>query len=487
MKPVRVRFAPSPTGYLHIGGARTAIFNWLLARHFGGSFLLRIEDTDRERSKAEYEEDILDALRWLGLEWDEEPLRQSTRRSYHREVVEELIERGAAYRDFLPPGETDRLKKEAQSGGRRIAFRGPDRDLDPAESLRRAEAGEPFAVRMKVPDHAVSYVDGVHGGVRVEPDAIDDFVLMRRDGTPTYMVAVVADDFEMGITHVIRGDDHISNTPKQILLYTALGWTPPAFAHVPLILGPDKKRLSKRHGATALTEYRRRGYLPEAMLSYLALLGWSPGDDRELLSREELIEAFSIEGINNRSAVFDERKLEWMNGQFLSLLPDEEIIRVLRQPVADRVAAGILPHGSGLHLPTAVRLLKTRSRFPLEILERGSYFFKDPEEYDPAAAKKRLKDPETPERLEGLADLYEKAENFDEATLETILREYAESLGIGGGKLIHATRIAVSGQGVGPGLFELLAALGRETVVRRMRKLADHLRRHGTPPTKGTE
>jgi len=485
MERVVVRFAPSPTGFLHIGGARTAIFNYLFARHHGGKFLLRIEDTDRERSKQEYEDDILDALRWLGIEWDEPPVRQSVRLSFHREAVEELVERGAAYRCFLTVDEAQKIKDEIMRQGGLVAFRSPDRYLDPKVAIDRAEKGETYAVRFRAPDETLEFRDTVHGIVRVEPETLDDFVIMRQDGTPTYQVAVVADDYEMGVTHVIRGDDHLSNTPKQILIYQALGWKPPEFTHVPLILGSDKKRLSKRHGATALSEYRNKGYLPEALLSFLALLGWSIGDDREILTKQELIASFNLEGLNKKSAIFDEQKLEWMNGEFITRKPDLELAALLRQPFAERVASGKFPAGSAKNLPLAISMLKSRCRFPEEILNRGFYFFTDPQAVDPVAAKKRLKNPATPERLGKLAAIFEKlGDNFNIETTENAVRQLSEELDINSGELIHPVRLAVSGQAVGPGLFELLTALGRETVVRRMRWLETVLREHstGVPP-----
>lgn len=337
MSQVRLRFAPSPTGYLHIGGARTAIFNYLLARKLGGQFVLRIEDTDKERSKPEYEDEILNAMKWLGLSWDDSPLRQSLHKSFHRETVDELLERGAAYRDFLTIEDAKKLKDEAMRKGGLVAFRSPDRYLSAQEAEERAMSGEPHCVRFRIPDEAVIYQDGVHGRVEVGPDTLDDFVLLRQDNSPTYQVAVVADDYEMGISHVIRGDDHISNTPKQILIYKALNWKPPQFAHVPLILGSDRKRLSKRHGATAVTEYRKQGFLAEAVLSYLALLGWSPGDDREIMTMDELVEAFDISGINNHSAIFDEQKLEWMNGRFISLKPTNELVELIEPQYVEKV------------------------------------------------------------------------------------------------------------------------------------------------------
>lgn len=485
MQIVRVRFAPSPTGYLHIGGARTAIFNWLYARNTGGQFLLRIEDTDRERSKQEYQDDILEALRWLGMDWDEEPLFQSSRKSFHREMCEELLDRGAAYRCFLNPEETTKIRKELERQLDSTAFRSPYRNISREESEELAAQGKPYAVRFLVPDADVIVEDAVHGPIKRRAADIEDFVILRSDGSPTYQAAVVADDYEMGITHVIRGDDHQANAAKQVLLYKALGWKPPVFAHVPLILGPDKKRLSKRHGATAVTEYRQQGFLADSLFSFLALLGWSPGDDRELMTRDELVNSFSLSGINNHSAVFDERKLEWMNGQFISMCDDEVLIDLLKQPFAQRVADGIFPPGSAKMLPTAVRLLKTRSHFPIDILDRGDYFFKDPESLDPKAAKKRLKDEKTPDLLEELAEKYLALDEFAEESVEQALREMAEAHEIGAGKLIHPTRLAVSGQGAGPGLFELLVGLGRETVVRRLKDLARFLREKGTPPALG--
>ncbi|MDP8208806.1 MAG: glutamate--tRNA ligase [Candidatus Electryonea clarkiae] len=478
----RLRFAPSPTGYLHIGGARTAIFNWLLARKLGGKFLLRIEDTDKSRSKKEYEDDILDAMQWLNIVPDEELLRQSNQGSFYREVVDALIQRGAAYRDFVSPEETEMLKAESIKSGVQVAFRGIHRDMNQETSDRLVETGEPYAVRFKIPDESVVFQDGVHGKVEVPPDSIEDFVIMRRDFTPTYQVAVVSDDFLMGITHVIRGDDHISNTPKQTLIYKAMGWEPPEFIHVPLILGPDKKRLSKRHGASAVTEYRDKGYQPEAIFNFLALLGWSPGDDRENMTPEEMIEAFSIKGINPKSAVFDEKKLEWMNGEYLSRLPDEVLIKQLRPVIAEKVISGELPKGCGSMLPVAVKLIKSRARVPLDIIDRNLYFFKEPETLDPKAAKKRLKDPETPERLEELARRFDALSDFNEETTDEVLRTYAEELEVGSGKLIHPTRLAVTGIGGGPGLYDVLIALGKEKVINRMKWLADLLREKGTPP-----
>jgi glutamyl-tRNA synthetase len=480
---MRVRFAPSPTGNLHIGGARTAIFNYLLARKHGGEFLLRIEDTDKKRSRQEYETEIIDSMAWLGLQADEEPIHQSTRLDAHREAVEKLLENGKAFRCFLSVEDARELKEKAMAEGDDKAFRSPYRDLDSGESAAKAESGEPYAVRLKIPEGETTFTDGVHGQIRTPNYSVDDFIIQRMDGSPTYMMAVVVDDHDMRVDTVLRGDDHITNTPKQVMIYEALGWEIPSFSHVPLILGPDKKRLSKRHGATAISEYRKQGYLPEAVVSYLAMLGWNPKDDRENLTLDQLIDVFDVSGINKKSAVFDEQKLQWVNGEFLTLRDDAEIVADLSDEVTSRIESGELPADARENLPVAVTLLKSRARFPVEILDYGFYFFRDPETIvDAKAAKKRLKDEETPARLEELARRFEALDEFTEETMEVTLRGYTEELDVGAGKLIHPTRLAVSGQGVGPGLFDLLAALGRDTVVRRMRWLAGFLRKHGTPP-----
>ena len=483
MTEVRVRFAPSPTGFLHIGGVRTAIFNYLFARRMDGKFLIRIEDTDKGRSKQEYEDDILDALQWLGLKWDEEPLRQSTRMTRHRELVEELIESGHAFRCFVSPEKAAAIKAAEMERGGINAFRSPDRELTQSESQARVDAGEPFAIRFKVPSLEVSFTDHVRGTVTTPAHTIDDFIILRQDGTPTYMMAVVVDDSEMEITHVIRGADHITNTPKQVLLYDALNLPVPEFAHVPLILGPDKKRLSKRHGAAAVTEYRTKGYLPEAVFSFMSTLGWSTGEDKEVFSRDELIEQFDLKGINKASAVFNEQKLEWMNAQFMSQTGDDELQQMLRPEFAHRIESGQYPHGTGPMLAKAVELLKTRAHFPMDILDKGDYFFNDPTALvDRKAARKRLKDPDTPNRLDELAKQFAALSEFTDETADEALLIYTEKLEVNSGALIHPTRLAVSGMGSGPSLFELLVALGQETTVRRMRTMAAHLRRHGTPP-----
>ncbi len=332
MASVRVRFAPSPTGFLHVGGARTAIFNWLYARKLGGTFVLRIEDTDRQRSSDEMVRAILDGMDWLGLAADEGPFLQSEARERHVRDAAALLASGQAYRCFCSADALARAREQ----GHDFVYPRTCRAVPREESERRAQAGVPFAVRCRVPEGTVAWDDLVHGPTAFPHDAIEDFVLLRSDGSPTYQMSVVSDDIAMRITHVIRGDDHLSNTPKQIVLYRGLGETPPTFAHLPMILGDDRKRLSKRHGAVSVLAYRELGYLPEAMLNFLALLGWAPGDDREKLSRTELVQAFDFGGVGKSGAIFDLRKLDWLNGQYLNDRSADELAALLRPRLAEK-------------------------------------------------------------------------------------------------------------------------------------------------------
>jgi glutamyl-tRNA synthetase len=467
---VRVRFAPSPTGYLHVGGARTALFNWLFARRHGGTFVLRIEDTDAERSSTDMVEGILDGLRWLGLDWDEGPLVggpvgpyfQSERADRYRAAAQRLVDTGRAYYCYCTPDEL-RIKREAaeREGG---AWRYDRTCAGLAAAEINARAGRPCAVRFRVPDGVTRFEDLVHGPIEFDGAHLEDFVLLRSDGQPTYQLSVVSDDVEMRITHVIRGDDHISNTPKQILLYRALEATVPAFAHVPLILGPDKKRLSKRHGATSVTEYAGQGYLPEAMMNFLALLGWSPGaTDQELFSREGLIAAFDLGGISGGQAVFNPEKLDWFNQQhILRLAPDE-----LAQRVRPALAAAGLWQDAYLGDRHAwffavLDLLKPRVKKLDEIVEVGRFFFVDLPEYDPAAVDKHLKTAGIAERLRAIDDAFTALASFDPASTESVVRTVADTTGVKAATLIHAVRVAVTGKTASPGLFEVLALVGRE-------------------------
>ncbi|HEX7048687.1 MAG TPA: glutamate--tRNA ligase [Longimicrobiales bacterium] len=468
---VRVRFAPSPTGYLHVGGARTALFNWLFARRHGGTFVLRIEDTDRERSSDEMTRAILDGMTWLGLTWDEGPFHQADGIERHRRDALRLLESGHAYRCFCTP---DILAaRRARAGTAPEAYR-YDRNclltVPPDEAEHRAAAGQPFTIRFRVPDGTTAWDDAVHQRLAFDNADIEDFIILRSDGTPVYNMAVVSDDIDMRITHVIRGDDHISNTPKQVLLYRALGFEPPVFAHVPMILGPDGKRLSKRHGATAIGQYRQEGILPEAMVNFLALLGWSPKGDEEVFDLAGLIERFSLEGINRKSAVFDSRKLEWLNGQHLSRAPAERLDPL----VTDGLVASGLANAETLAARREWRLglidlLKVRARNVTDIVEQMRPYLLEAITYDETAVRKHWKDPAaTRARLAALRDRLGPIRPWDAETLEAALRGLADELGIGAGKLIHPLRVAVTGMAVSPGIFEVLVAMGPDLTLRRL-------------------
>jgi len=475
-----LRFGPAPTGSLHVGGVRTAIFNWLYARKHGGRFLLRIEDTDLRRSTDEAVQVIIDGLRWLGLDWDnEEIVYQSKRLHIYREHSERLISEGKAYYCYCTPEELEERRRQAQLEKRPWKYDGRCRDLSESEREKFESEGRPKVVRFRVPEGRTSYNDLIHGPLEVDNDTIGDFVIMKSDGSPTYQLAVTVDDALMGVTLVIRGDDHISNTPKQIMLYEAFGYDIPRFAHVPLILGPDKAKLSKRHGATSITEYRERGYLPEALFNFLVLLGWSPGDDREKMDRDEIIEAFSIEGISKRGAVFDERKLEWLNGLYIKEKPPEELLE-LALPFLKREGL-VSDEDVELRrdwLLKVMDLMKERVKKLTDFAELGAYFFRDPEGYEEKGRSKHWKDPAAvSERLSLLRGRLSSLERFDAASIESAVRTLSEELGISAAKLIHPTRLAVSGMSFGPGLFEMMELIGKERVLKRLEKALDFLRK----------
>jgi glutamyl-tRNA synthetase len=481
--PARVRFAPSPTGYLHIGGARTALFNWLFARRTGGTFVLRIEDTDAARSTPEMVDGILDGLRWLGLDWQEGPVAggpfgpyfQSQRDDRHRAMADRLVASGHGYYCYCSP---DELKAKRESA-RTAHAQGPeDTDasiggwiydrtclkLTPDDIAARERAGTPRAVRIKVPPGPVSFDDLVHGPITVDGANIEDFVILRSDGHPTYQLSVVSDDVEMEITHVVRGDDHISNTPKQILLYKALGAPLPEFAHVPLILGPDKKRLSKRHGATSVMDYAKQGYLPEAMVNFLALLGWSPGaGDRELFTRDELAQVFALEGISGGNAVFNPEKLDWFNQQYIAKLTASEVAARVK-PFLE--TAGLWDEGYAGYkrdwFEAVIDLLKPRVKRLGDFVEQGRCFFTAGVEYDAAAVAKHLSGEDIDGHLAALDEMVIAVGAFDPPSVESALRAVADARGVKAGTLIHAMRVAVTGKAASPGLFEVLALVGRE-------------------------
>jgi glutamyl-tRNA synthetase len=486
---VRVRFAPSPTGYLHVGGARTALFNWLYARRHGGTFVLRIEDTDVERSSDDMVTGILEGLRWLGISWDEGPgvdgrhgpYFQSQRFDRHRAAADRLLASGHAYRCYCTP---DRLRDErarAEAAGQAWVYDRCCLALTPDAIAALEASGARSAVRFKVPTGKTSFDDAVHGRIEFDRANIEDFVILRSDGHPIYHLSVVVDDVDMAITDVIRGDDHISNTPKHVLLFEALGVPTPRFAHVPLILGTDKKRLSKRHGATSVMEYGRQGYLPAALRNFLVLLGWSPGDDREVMTTDELIAAFALDGISGGNAVFNPEKLDWMNAQYIARLPLDELV-TLTLPL---FAAAGLGNSPLLADPTrASRLLelfRTRVKRLPELVEQSAPLLAAHVEYESDAVSKHLGAPDLPRQLEALIAALSTIAPFDEATIEAGVRTTASTSGIKAGPLIHATRVAVIGRTTSPGLFEMLALLGRDECIARLTALQRFLATRSGP------
>ncbi|MFP5246562.1 MAG: glutamate--tRNA ligase [Thermoanaerobaculia bacterium] len=464
---MKLRFAPSPTGFLHVGGARTAIFNLLHARRYGGRMLLRIEDTDVERSKQHHAEQIVSSLQWLGVEWDEGPVYQSDRLARYRERAEELVARGKAYRCYCTIEELEAERAASEHGGDAYRYSGRCR--------RRAEAGEPqpddapHVIRCKVGPGAIEFHDLIRGDVRFEGELIDDFVLIRSDGNPTYHLSVVVDDVDMDITHVARGDDHLSNTPKHIVLFRAFDAEIPVFAHLPLILGSDRKRLSKRTGATSAEEYRDMGIVPAALFNFLTLLGWNPGGDRELITKDEAAHVFDLGDVNKAPAVFDPEKLLWMNGQYLMRMSVEEIyphlVPFLTQPLPLETLAPV------------IELNKTRARTLKELADLMTPFFvaDDALEYDADAAKKHLKGDDLAGRLNELHDALAQTEPFDVTTTEQALRALAESKGVSAAKLIHPLRLALTGRGASPPIFDVAVVLGKERTLRRLKRLISTL------------
>lgn len=462
----RVRFAPSPTGYLHVGGARTALFNWLFARHVGGTMVLRIEDTDFERSTQEMTEGILVAMRWLGLDWDEGPFFQSQRMELYRHTAARLVESGHAYYCFCTKEQLEAKRAAAEAEKRNPTYDRSCRSIAADEAQRRRAAGEACAVRFKVPDNGrTGFDDGVFGRVEFDNAEIEDFVLLRSDGVPTYHLSVVADDIDMRITDVIRGADHLSNTPKQVMLYNALAAPLPVFAHVPLILGPDKTRLSKRHGATSVTAYKDEGFLPEAFRNFLALLGWTPPDStKEVMTDSEMIALFSLDGIARSNAVFDRAKLEWFNATYIRAMSVEELAaRVL--PVV-RAAGHDVDESKMRQIAPLVRERITLLR---DVLTVGDFFFvKDLPAYDPALLIPQKGDAAMAKKILARARDVLATTDFQHEMLEQTLRAAAQELGVKPGQMFTPIRVAVTGRNQAPPLFETLAALGRETALARV-------------------
>ena len=460
---IKVRFAPSPTGFLHIGGVRTALFNWLFARHHGGKFILRIEDTDISRSTEESIQEILESMRWLGLDWDEGPFRQTERQEIYTKKIMHLLSTGKAYHCYCTPEELDQKRNDAQKAGLKPKYDGTCR--------KRADTPEkPYVVRFKAPQEgSVVVEDMLRGKVIFDIAELDDLIIQRTDGTPTYNFVVVVDDSEMGITHVIRGDDHLSNTPRQCLLYDALDFKRPRFSHISMILGQDKTRLSKRHGATSALAYRDMGYMPDAMINYLARLGWSHGD-QEIFSREEMIEHFSFESVHTSAAVFDADKLSWLNEHYIKSTPTQELAKHLEPHL---VKTKVLQKDHGLswqEIARVVPCLNERSKTLLEMAEKSAFFFKKQVEFDEKARNKFLTDEAKP-LIEKIITELAALESYSLENIESLFKKIVEEEGMKLGKLAQPVRVALTGATVSPGIYDVILLLGKEETLKRLKNV----------------
>lgn len=472
-KPVRVRIAPSPTGLPHIGTFRTFLFNWLFARKNGGTFVVRIEDTDREREVPGAIDALLDAVEWIGLDWDEGPrvggpygpYLQSERLPIYYEQVDRLIRDGAAYRCYCSTERLDALRKEQQARKEPPGYDRLCRHLTAAERAAREADGGPSVVRFAVPmDGATTFDDVIHGEVTWENRVLDDFVILKSDAFPTYHLAHLVDDHLMAISHVLRGDEWISSTPRHLLLYAALGWEPPVFAHLPAILGPDRKKLSKRHGPTGIAAFQETGYLPEALLNYLALCGWSTGDDEEIFTLPELVERFSLDRVSRTGGIFDHEKLDWFNGKYIRVLPAAELARRMRRFIANPPVAA-----DDEYLVAVAGLVQERLRRLAEADELTAFFFADGLDYEPALlVQKGTTAEQTAEALRRSADLARTAPSFHAGDLEPPYRELCAELGLKPTQLFMSIRVACTGRTATPPLFETMEVLGRERVLRRL-------------------
>jgi len=449
---VRVRFAPSPTGDLHLGGARTALSNFLFAKNNGGEFLLRIEDTDHERSKTAHTDQIIDSLKWLGLKWDKDIIFQSNRSHYYDEALKSLIKTGKAYYCFASKTELEQIRNETSS----FHYNGLWRERSEKEINRELDAGTPYTVRLRTPSSGIiNFEDMIYGNIKISNSEIDDFIIVRSDGSPVYNFTNVIDDHDMGITHIIRGEDHISNTPKQILLYMALGWEIPRFAHLPMIMGIDKKRLSKRHGATSVVAYKDEGYQPQALINYLALLGWNPGTEEEVMDLSELILKFDLSRMQKKSAIFDPKKLSWISSQHLGMQDCKDILKSIRN---------IEPSwGDGKEDAFCIRVINImipRSKSLIDIISDSNYFFKAPKKFDSDDIKKIWKSG-TASIIEEILKLYNNTIEWKEDNLEKIFKDYINSTEFGYGRVMKPMRLALCGRLSGPSLFELMDLIGK--------------------------
>jgi glutamyl-tRNA synthetase len=455
---IRTRFAPSPTGHLHIGSARTALFNWLFSRHHGGKFILRIEDTDKVRSTEESTQGIFEAMKWLGLDWDEEVYYQSKRTDIYREQLKTLLSQGKAYRCYCDPDELEEKRKQAFKQGKKPKYNGKCRELT------KEYPDKPFAIRFKSPESGQTEVnDLIKGTIVFENSELDDLIICRRDGTPTYNFVVVVDDATMGITHIIRGDDHVNNTPRQILLYQALNYQLPQFAHMPLTLGKDKARLSKRHGATSVMAYKEMGYLPQAVINFLVRLGWSYGD-QEIFSKDELVEKFSLENVGKSAGIFNPDKLLWLNSHYIKEESDENLARLLTPFLEKReVKVDDLQY-----LAKVIKGFKERSKTLEEMADAALFYFKDEIDYQPKAAKKFLTLKAVDIFTEAIS-CFERAEDFREGEIEAIFNKITSERNISLGQIAQPHRVALTGSTASPGIYEVISNLGKERVIKRLK------------------
>lgn len=483
---IRVRFAPSPTGDLHLGGARTALFNWLFARKNQGKFLVRIEDTDRQRVKPEFENAILNDLQWLGLDWDEGPgiggpvgpYRQSERAPLYREQLKRLLAEGKAYPCFCRPQDLARARAVTQEKGEAYRYPGTCRGLSEKEIQKRKQEKHPFAVRLKLPDGKIRCHDLIRGAMEFDSRELDDFILVRSTGEPTFLFVNTVDDGLMGITHVLRGDDHLSNTPKQVALAQALGWKAPLFGHFPLIIGADRAPLSKRHGAVAVSEFRRQGYLPEALLNFLALLGWSLDDKTEFFTKQELIHHFSLERVQKNPARFDYEKLKWMNGSYIRRADPERIYQLCLEYLwnADAIDETFMKE-SGAALKRMISAVKGNLKTIADVGEELTYFLGEVHSYDPSGVG-RFGNPQTIPILEKAVEVLEEMFVFNAMELEQRFRKEAQDLGCSFGDLVHAMRLAITGRTHSPNLFELIEILGRGRCIVRLKRFIHWIQEH---------
>jgi len=484
---IRVRFAPSPTGYLHIGGARTALFNWLYARHYKGTFILRIEDTDQVRSTEEAVNVILEGMKWLGLDWDEGPGKggeygpyyQMQRLYLYQEYTEKLLKDKKAYRCYCTREELAESREKRTKEGKNPKYDRHCINLSEEQRKKYEAEGRKPVVRLKIPAKKIVFNDLFRGEVAFDGGLLSDFVIMKSDGIPTYNYAVVIDDALMKITDVMRGDDHISNTPKQILIYEALGFTVPKFAHIPMIMGPDHTRLSKRHGATSVMEYKKMGYIPVAVVNYIAHLGWSSGGEREIFTKEELIKEFSLDKISKHAAIFSMEKLNWFNGEYLKKMSIDSLTKMLLPFLKD---VNYIENEESLspakneYIKEVVKLMQGRIKNFSQFIDYADYFFVDKMDIEPQAFQKILSKEGVPNILQTLQEKLSSIEYWNEENIENAVREVASSMQIKGGQIIHPTRVALSGKKVGPGLFELMVVLGQDETIKRLKEAIEKIK-----------